>query len=116
MPEAESGPRVDAKSVDAAIAKVLQAERDAREDVQRCAREAETIVERAHEGTREIARRAADRGVRVQRWTAATLQRQLDHLAQQHAQLAGNAVPSDTLGRLQQIVETLAAQLTGAEQ
>jgi len=113
MPEADGGSRIDAVSVDAAIARVLQAERDAREDVQRCAAQAEALVEKAHERARQIARRAAHRSVRVQRWSAAMLQRQLDELAQRQARIERVAVQGDAPGELRRAVEALAAQLTG---
>ena len=113
MPERNGESRVDAASVDAAIAQVLQAERDAREDVQRCAVEAEAIVEQAHERARQIARRAAHRSVRVQRWSAATLQRQLDELAERQARLEQASVQAGTPDQLGQAVEALAARLTG---
>lgn len=113
MPQGDGGSRTDAASVDAAIAQVLQAERDAREDVQRCAREAESLVERAHEKARQVARRAAHRSVRVQRWSAATLQRRLDELAAQQAQLELSSVRTRTPEELQRAVASLAAQLTG---
>ena len=114
MPEGDAGSGLDASRVDAAIAQVLQAERDAREDVQRCAIEAEAIVERAHERARQIARRAAHRSVRVQRWSAAMLQRQLDELTARHAQIAQDSARTDVLRQLRGVVEALAAQLTGA--
>jgi len=113
MPQGDGGSRIDAASVDAAIAQVLQAERDAREDVQRCARDAESLVERAHERARQIARRAAHRSVRVQRWSAATLQRKLDELAARQAGLEQSSVQAGAPGELLSAVEALAAQLTG---
>jgi len=114
MPEGDGGSRIDAASVDAAIAQVLQAERDAREDVQRCALGAEALVEQAHERARQIARRAAHRSVRAQRWSAATLQRQLDELAEQQARIEQSSVRISSPSQLQCAVEALAAQLTGA--
>lgn len=115
MPEGDGASRIDAASVDAAIARVLQAERDAREDVERCARDAETLVEQAHERARQVARRAAHRSVRVQRWSAAMLQRRLDELAERQARLAQASVQAGTPGLLQRAVEALAAQLTGTQ-
>jgi len=114
MPEGDGASRVDAASVDAAIAQVLQAERDAREEVQRCAAEAEALVEQAHERARQIARRAAHRSVRVQRWSAATLQRQLDALAAQQTLVEHSSIQANAPGQLQRAVEALAAKLTGA--
>ena len=113
MPQGDGGSPADAASVDAAIAQVLQAERDAREEVQRCAREAEATVEQAHERARQIARRAAHRSVRVQRWSAAILQRQLDEIAAQQARIEQSPAAADAPAQLQRAVEALAAQLTG---
>ena len=112
MPEGDGGSRTDAASVDAAIAQVLQAERDAREDVQRCAREAESLIEQAHERVRQVARRSAHRSVRVQRWSAATLQRQLDEIAAQQARIEQSSSKVHEPGELQRAVDALAAQLT----
>jgi hypothetical protein len=92
---------------------VLQAEREAREDVQRCAAQAERLVEQAHERARQIARRAAHRSVRVQRWSAATLQRRLDELAAGQARQGQSLAHIDEPERLRRAVEALAAQLTG---
>jgi hypothetical protein len=113
MPEGDGRSRVDAASVDAAIARVLQAERDAREAVQRCAREAEALLEQANERAREVARRAAERSVRVQQGSAAALQRRLDDLTAQQARLQHSALPADTPDRLRHAIAMLAAQLTG---
>jgi vacuolar-type H+-ATPase subunit H len=115
MPEGDGGSRVDATGVDAAIAQVLQAERDAREEVQRCAREAEALVEQAHERARQIARRAAHRSVRAQRWSAATLQRRLAALAEQQARIEQSPAQAGAPGKLPAAVDALAAQLTGGE-
>jgi len=112
MPEGDGGSRLDAASVDAAIAQVLQAERDAREDVQRCALDAEALVEQAHERARQIARRAAHRSVRVQRWSAAMLQRRLDELAQRQARIEQVSARAGAPEPLRRAVEALAAQLT----
>jgi hypothetical protein len=113
MPDADGGSPIDAAGVDAAIARVLQAEREARDEVQRCAAQAERLVEQAHERARQIARRAAHRSVRVQRWSAATLQRRLDELAAGQAQLELSSVRIDEPRRMRRAVEALAAQLTG---
>jgi vacuolar-type H+-ATPase subunit H len=114
MPEVDAASGVDARSVDAAITRVLQAERAAREEVQRCAEQAEAIVERAHERARQVARRAAHRSVRVQRWSAAVLQDRLDRLAEQQAGIEQAEAHAAVPGHLPRAVETLAAQLTGA--
>jgi len=113
MPKTDDPSSIDPTAVDAAIARVLQSERDARNAVRECAREAEAIVERAQQQAREIARRAAQRAVRVQRWSAEALQRRLARLA------AGNAHPHQDAGdstlakRLKQAAASIAAELTG---
>lgn len=113
MPKGDGGSLVDAASVDAAIARVLQAERDARDDVQRCAAEAESLVENAKELARQVARRAAHRSVRVQRWSAATLKRQLDELSARQSRMERLSSQAGTPKTLQAAVDALAAQLTG---
>jgi vacuolar-type H+-ATPase subunit H len=114
MSSADTGPGFDAANVDAAIASVLQAERDARHSVQRCAAEAEAIVEQAHERARQIARRAAHRSVRVQRWYAAMLQRQLAHIERQQDAIERQSLAAGDSAPRRQAIEALAAQLTGA--
>jgi vacuolar-type H+-ATPase subunit H len=113
MPEGEGGLRLDAAGVDAAIAQLLQAERDARNDVQRCAEQADRLLEQARERARQIARRAAHRSVRVQRWYAAMLQRQLDAIERQQVGIAQAPIAATETAPCQ-AVATLAAQLTGA--
>jgi hypothetical protein len=113
MPDEHGRSHVDAAGVDAAIARVLQAERDAGEAVRRCARDAEALVEQAHELARAIARRAAERGVRVQHGAAAALQRRLAELTAQQARLRDASIPADAPARLRCAVRVLAAQLTG---
>ncbi len=113
MPEGDGGSRIDDEGIDAAIAQVLQAERTAREDVRRCALEAEVLVEQAHERARQIARRAADRSVRVQHWSAAMLQRRLAGIEAQQALIEASSAQDEAPPQLQRAVEALAAQLTG---
>jgi vacuolar-type H+-ATPase subunit H len=113
MPEEDNGPRLDATSVDAAIAQVLQAEREARASVQRCAAEAEALVDSAQQRARLIARRAAHRSVRVQRWYAAMLQRQLEAIAQQQAAVAEAPIAAAGATARRDAVAALAAQLSG---
>lgn len=116
MPEERGDSFVDAASVDAAIARVLQAERDARDDVQRCAAEAESVVENAKELARQIARRAAHRSVRVQRWSAATLQQRLDELSAQQSRVERFSSQAGSPKGLQASVNALATRLTGEAQ
>jgi len=51
--------------------------------------------------------------VRVQRWSAATLQRQLDAIAAQQARIEQSSAQDRSPAELQRAVEALAAQLTG---
>lgn len=115
MPQADGEAGRDAGRVDAAIARVLQAERDARASVERCAREAELLVEQANERARQIARRAAQRSARVQRWSAAMLQRELDQVAREQTRIEQVVDRAYGAEQLRRAVETLAAQITGAE-
>lgn len=113
MPEGNGGSRIDAAGVDAAIAQVLQAERDARAAVKQCARDAEIQVERAQERAREVARRAAQRTARVHRWTTHELEQRLAALEARHAQLPPSLGNADASQRLREAVTRLAAELTG---
>ncbi len=109
MPNATNRSHVDA--VDAAIAQVLLAEREARRAVAQCAVDAEAIVEQAKQQAREIARRAAQRTVRVQRWSAGMLQAQLAKLSARQG--SGGTDAAGTPQGLQRVVAALAAELTG---
>jgi cell division septum initiation protein DivIVA len=112
MPEQDARSR-DGGSVDAAIARVLLAEQEARAAVQNCAREADAIVEQAQQTARDVARRAAQRTVRVQRWAAERLRQQLAEVEAQQAQIE-HASAGTAGGRpLADVIETLAAELTG---
>lgn len=97
--------------VDAAIAEVLLAEGDARAAVAQYVVDAEGLVEKAKQDARDIARRAAQRAVRIQQWSAGRLQQQLAELRSQ--QVPTHGAETETPQRLQQIVAELAATLTG---
>ncbi len=109
MPNATDRSHVD--TVDAAIAEVLLAERNARTAVAQCVVDAEAIFEQAKQQAREIARRAAQRNVRVQRWSAGMLQEQLAKLSARQG--PGGADEAGTPEQLQRIVAAMAAELTG---
>jgi glycerol-3-phosphate O-acyltransferase len=115
MPDGDGAAHIDAASVDAAIAQVLLAEREAREAVAQCARDAEAMVEQAHQRARTIARHAAHRTVRVQRWSAEALKRRLDELTAGQAQAARTVEAAEDSPRLRRVIARLAAELTGAE-
>ena len=100
--------------VEAAIGRVLDAERSAREDVERATREAAAIVEDATATARAVAERA-ERRIRSLRTAFET--RGLHDVAAIDAQsLAQDAVceltPGD-LARLERAVAALSAALTG---
>lgn len=113
MPDTDDPSSVDPNAVDAAIARVLRSERGARDAVRQCATEADAIVEHARSQAREIARRAAQRAVRVQRWSADALQRRLAELASGHRHADGDAGEADAEQRLRQAADRLAAELSG---
>lgn len=103
----------DQQSADAAIARVLAAERDAREAVAECARQAEREVQAARERVRAISARGAERVGRVQRSTERQLAAALSRIAAERAALARPAGDRDLdAARLQFAVDTLADELT----
>lgn len=115
MPQPDGETGRDAGRVDAAIARVLQAEREAHASVEHCAREAEALVDAAQERARQIARSAAQRSARVQRWSATMLQRELDRVARAQSQIEQAVGEPCSPAQLRRAVDLLAAQITGAE-
>jgi hypothetical protein len=113
MPKPNDPSSIDPAAVDAAIARVLQSEREARDAVAQCTSDAEAIIERAQRQAREIARRAAQRAVRVQRWSADALQHRLAELAYQERQGDREPGEADASQRLKLAAARLAAELTG---
>lgn len=101
------------QTADAAIARVLGAERDARSAVAECARQAEREVQTARERVRAISARGAERVARVQRITDSQLSAALARVAAERAALALPAGDRDLgAARLQSAVDTLADELT----
>jgi regulator of protease activity HflC (stomatin/prohibitin superfamily) len=98
---------------DAAIARVLAAERDARAAVAECALQAEGELQSARDRARAIAARSADRVARVQRSTDAQLDAALARIAAERAALAQpHGDPQVDARRLAAAVATLADELT----
>jgi hypothetical protein len=101
------------ETADAAIARVLAAERDARNAVAECARQAEHEVQVARERVRAIGARGAERVARVQRSTDRRLTLALARIAAERAALTAASGGRDVdAARLQAAVDTLADELT----
>lgn len=106
---------VPGSELDAAMAKVLAAERSAREAVDRYAREAEQRLAGGRALEKAIAERAAARGNAVRAAMAARLQRRLDEIAALERAVDPRADPSPAEHeRLDAAVERLADELIGA--
>lgn len=101
--------------LDAAMARVLAAERKAREAVDQFARDAELRLSSARALEKAIAERAAARGNAVRASVAARLQRRLDEIAALERDIDPTADPSPAEHeRLAAAVERLADELIGA--
>ena len=101
-------------AVEAAISRVLDAERSAREDVDRAAQEAAAIVDEATATARAVADRAARRirGLRAAFETRGA--REVAAIdAQARAQDAMGELTPEDLARLSRAVAALCAALTG---
>lgn len=102
-------------AAEAAIARVLAVERDARDDVTRASSDASAIIESSRNAARAIAERAERRIRRVREAFA-------DHAAQQiaaidaevAAQDAARELSPDDLLRLERAVAALSIELTSA--
>lgn len=100
-------------TADAAIARVLAAERDARVAVAECAQQAERELQAGRERERIITARGAGRAARVQRSVERRLERALAGIAAERAALAQPATDAALdARRLAAAVETLADELT----
>lgn len=103
--------------VDAAIARVLQAEQAARERVAACEREAVAIVQQAREQARRIAARAAQRTARVHARVATALAARLAEIeARRPPSPSGSAAFDEADGaRIAAVAGQLARELTGGD-
>ena len=101
-------------AVEAAIARVLAAERDAHEAVEHATREAEAMNEKARADARALAERTERR---IQRARAAYERMVSTEVAAIDAQAASQdeqqTLSADDWHRLERALETLAAELTG---
>jgi outer membrane protein TolC len=111
MSMVESAPPVPA--VEAAIARVLGAERDARESVAKAVREAEALNERARAVARSLAERTEQRIRAVRAAYEAHVSAEVAAIdAQAAEQDAGQPLTEIDLERLQRALVALAAELT----
>jgi F0F1-type ATP synthase membrane subunit b/b' len=100
---------------EAAIARVLQAEREARESIEQAHRQAEQIAESARASARAVAERTERRIRAVVGAFEQELSRRLALIDGEAARMATPHVPGEAeLRMLDSAVHTLAAQLTGA--
>jgi predicted component of type VI protein secretion system len=105
-----------ATAVEAAIARVLRAEREAHEAVDRATRDAEALNERARADARALAERTERR---IQSVRAAYERKVTEEVAAIDAQAAAQdvqqALSVDDWRRLERALEALAAALTGGD-
>jgi hypothetical protein len=103
-------------AVEAAITRVLAAERDAHEAVARATRDADALNEKARAEARALAERTERR---IQAARAAYERRVSAEVAAIDAQAASQdvqqALSADDWQRLERALETLAAELTGGD-
>jgi hypothetical protein len=102
-----------ARALEDGMARVLDAESDARLGVQRCAREAERLLAEAGEREKAIAAAAARRSAAVRAAMARKLERRLAEIDALHER-AKASIDAEALEdrRLAQAIERLAAELT----
>lgn len=101
-------------AVDDAIARVLHAERAARDTVAQCAADAERIRQDARTRAHAIAERAAERVARVHRWTDDAIRSRVERLNQQREMLRQPLKPDPAEpARLAHALDRLAAEITG---
>ena len=101
-------------AVEEAIIRVLEAERSARAEVERCAADAEQIRQVARLRARAIAERAAERAAKVHRWMDASIRTRVEELTRERASLQQPAMPNpEEPARLARALDRLAAELSG---
>jgi len=102
------------RAVDAALARVLEADRTAQRALAAAREEGGRIAERARAQARRVAERARERIAGAQARVQAALQAELDALEAQARALPGHAEPdAAALARLERALHALAATLTG---
>ncbi len=112
MPTVE--PQTTDATAEAAINRVLSAERDAREAIAQATREADTMNESARAAARALGERTERRIRALRAAFAARLAAEVDAIdVQAAAQDAGQPLSADELDHLERAVAALAAELTG---
>ena len=107
-------PLPSGQAVEAAITKVLAAERDARESVVACRRQAEECLEIARVDARLISERCERRMQAMRQRYAQALAKRLAAFQDESDQFKQAYVPtSEELARLRHAVATLAGESTG---
>lgn len=107
-------PLPSGQAAEAAIAKVLAAERDARESVVACRRQAEECLEIARRDARLISERCERRMQAVRQCYAQALAQRLAAFQDESNQFRQAYVPTaEELARLRNAVATLAGECTG---
>lgn len=107
-------PLPSGQAVEAAIAKVLAAERDARESVVACRRHAEELIETARQEAHLISERCERRMQAVRQCHAQALAQKLAAFQHESSQFRQAYVPgAEELARLRKAVATLAGECTG---
>jgi vacuolar-type H+-ATPase subunit H len=102
----------DQAVAEAAIARVLQAEQDARVAIEQCERDAASLVADARRRSREVAERAEARIARLQARMSAAAARRLEAIEREAAALAADRSPDPALrSRIEGAVAALAAEL-----
>lgn len=107
-------PLPSSEAVEAAISKVLAAEREARESVLACRRHAEELIEAAHQEARLISERCERRMQAVRQCHARALAHRLAALQDDARQFKTNSAPTpEALARLRHAVAAVADECTG---
>lgn len=107
-------PLPSTEAVEAAISKVLAAEREARESVVACRRQAEELIESARQEARLIGERCERRMQAVRQCHARALAQRLAAIQDEARQFRQAYVPTpEALARLRHAVMALAGERTG---
>lgn len=107
-------PLSSGRSVEAAIAKVLAAEREARESIAACRRQAEERLEIARRNARLISERCERRVQAIRQGYAQALAQKLSAFQDESNQFKRAYVPTaEELARLRTAVAMLAGECTG---
>jgi len=111
---AEASDAGDTDAVEPLIARVVSAEREAREAVAQCEAQATQIAAAAQSAAEQLAQRADRRIVRLQQRMAAATQARLAAIAAQQSAVADDASADATLlARIDTAVATIADELVG---